>query len=1112
MQSTIRLVAKLSCLALVVALVAGMAFAQTTKGTIAGIVTDNTDAVITGATVTATAAGGGETRTVTTGANGEYRIEALTPGEFTITVSAPGFGKKNVTNVVVRTSMITSNNVQLAIASASEVISVEASPDQIQTESGELSKTISTVSVRDLPYSSANPYQLATTLPGVSTVVARDDMSNGYSFSVNGLRPRSNNFLIDGFDNNDNSIQGQAFQPQNTEAVQEVTLLTNSYTAEFGRGGASVSNLTFRSGNNAYHGALWEQYNGSILNALTATEKRQGVIREDCTQAQLDAGCTRGPGRSVSNTFGFRVGGPVIKNKLFFFATSQWSKFYGAQNPGPLLIPNAAGVATLKSVAAGDAATAGNIGLITGALGNIVGKTNEGSVELGNRPGCVLSPTTGTCAVDYGFFQRSDPAANLGNEWTARADYVGTNDSFLVRYTNSVSNLSPDLGNNPSLPYSDTQVGGPSRLLGTMWSHTFTPSLMNEFRFSAQSLDFAFKGTPATLASPYANLPSIFFGTSLTAYFGGYGQGGFPQGRGHKTFQLQDAVSWTKGTHNIKMGADLAILLVKDTIPFNFNGIVTFADGGDCSSIGLETCTDMANFIDGFMGSGGSLSRSFGTPVISVPTNQQAYYFQDSWKFRPNLTVDYGVRYEYQPPDASNVLQYPAIDRNFKGQSFLKQIQQKPDRNNFGPRFGFAYTPRFWQNIFGEDKTVIRGGYGVFYDAFFTNISQNTAGNFPNALGVSILGGDGRAQQDPLGFLQTATGVVDPTAILNSVAPNLTNPMIQQWNLNVQRELPAKTQLEVAYVGTRGEHLWTNEQFNPRILTTQYVQGARFDPTRGTMIVRDNGADSIYHGLQATVTRNVKNLNLRGSYTFSRAIDNSSEVFTTTGGTNRRMILNNPNSDRGVSAYDRMHRAAISYVYEVPFAPSNGILKAVLGGWANSGVFSVQSGAPETIYLGSYDMNGDGELNNDRPILSNANATLNYSAACRKNGSGCNTGVGVVSKTGVITALFSNAPVTANQVKFLMYPQNSGINGTVGRNSMYYPGLWTFDTSMFKRVKMPFNEAHQVEFRADLLDAFNHKNAGMAGFNGNLRTSTFDGLDSTIRGGRVIQLWLKYQF
>jgi TonB-dependent receptor-like protein len=363
---------------------------------------------------------------------------------------------------------------------------------------------------------------LAVTLPGVSTVASRDDATNGFGFAVNGLRPRANNFLIDGFDNNDNGIMGQAYQPQNTEAVQEVTFLTNAYAAECGRSGASVSNLTFRSGNNAFHGAAWEQYKGASLNALSAEDRLGGITS---------------PAQFVENIFGFRFGGPVLKNKLFFFASSQWDRFHGVPSVPTLSLPTAAGVATLQALNN----TNGN--LMLAALGNLKARSSQGTIPIGARSACPASavdPVSGQCQVEWGYFRRNDIGKNLSREWTAHADYSLANDSVYVRYTDSFGSSSPDLFANPyALPYADTQQSGPSRIFGVMWAHTFNPTVLNELRFSAQQIDFTFGPTAATEANPMAHLPTIAL-TSGTLDFnwGGCEQASFPQGRGHKNFQF----------------------------------------------------------------------------------------------------------------------------------------------------------------------------------------------------------------------------------------------------------------------------------------------------------------------------------------------------------------------------------------------------------------------------------------------------------------------------------------------------------------------------------------------------------------------------------------------
>jgi hypothetical protein len=262
-------------------------------------------------------------------------------------------------------------------------------------------------------------------------------------------------------------------------------------------GGGSVSNLTFRSGNNNFHGAAWEQYRGSDLNAVSAEESMSGLTR---------------PGQFVNNIFGFRFGGPIKKNKLFFFGTAQWNRYFSAQSYASVLtLPTAAGYQTLQSIGSNS-----NADLFLAALGSLRAPTAQGSVDIGTRPNCPAP-----CPVEYGFYQRSDTGKSLSREWTVRADYAGANDSVLVRYTDSYGSLFPDLyANSTSLPYADTMQGGPACLFGTMWAHTFSPTLLNELRFSAQQLDFAFAPTAATLANPMAHLRgsvSLVSGSAIPA-------------------------------------------------------------------------------------------------------------------------------------------------------------------------------------------------------------------------------------------------------------------------------------------------------------------------------------------------------------------------------------------------------------------------------------------------------------------------------------------------------------------------------------------------------------------------------------------------------------------
>jgi len=1016
-------------------------------------------------------------------------------------VTATGFAESQANNFQVQTSIVSSLNIALQLPTSTQTVMVTEATEQIQTDTGAMSGTVPQQQLRDLPILSGNPFSLATTLPGVVTVQGRDDLTNGASFSVNGLRPRSNNFLIDGFDNNDNGIGGQAFQPTNQEAVQEVTVLTNSYAAEYGRGGASVSNLTFRSGTNQYHGAGWYSFGGAWLDAVSAEQQQSGL--------------TSVP-HYVNHTYGFRAGGPLVKNKLFLFGTSQWNRNFGASTfATPLRVPTAAGIAALTSLSSNQ-----NVQLLLNSLGNVRG-TPQGfaPINIGNRPGCG-SP----CLVEIGTFQRFDATQSRSREWTVRGDYVASqSDTLYVRYTDSYNSFAPDLfANSAALPYADTEQSGPSRIFGVMWAHTFSPSTVNEFRFSGQHIDFGFRPLPSTLANPLANLPTFSLSSSFgSAFWGGYSQGAFPQGRGHRTFQFQDAVSIVRGGHAFRLGGDITVLLVRDQIPFNGNGLITFSAGGDCSGIGLTTCTDLANYIDNFTGGSGTVSRQFGNPLVSVPTAFQAYYVQDSWKIRPNFTLDYGVRYEYQPPDMFNILQYPSVDPGrFASDPLLTRREVKPDRNNFGPRVSFAYTPDFAKGIFGEAKTVFRAGYGVFYDAFFTNIADNAAASSPNTLGFSQTGGTDpsrRGQANASTFINTISATSNPQNVITSESSGLFNPVVHQWNFNMQRQLPGSVLAEVAYVGTRGQQLFVNTQVNPKDPNTwggATPTGTRIVPSRGSIVLRDNRGDSNYHGLQATVSRNTRNLSLRASWTWSKAIDNQSEIFTTSAGASRWENVFDPRSDRGPSAFDRRHRFAIAYVYSLPLFRNHGILTSVLGGWQTSGNVSFQTGAPQTIYLGGWDQNGDGESSNDRPTLVNRGAALNYSPACVNDPTGtCISGVGYMDPAQGLVDFNTGAPGALNQFRYLVYPQGSGVHGNVGRNTYFLPGQQYWNLSAMKNFRL-FRESQSFQLRADFFNAFNHPNTGLvssATF-GNVLSGDFLNTNSTIGGGRTVVLWGKFVF
>jgi hypothetical protein len=1080
MQKRLLFLTTACLIALLVVLMAGPSFAQTSNGILAGSITDATGAVISGATVTASSSSLGVTRTVSTGPTGAYRIEAINPGVYTLTVSKQGFATLAIDQIVVQASIITPVDGKLAVGTSTVEVTVHATGSEVNTSSAELSHNISTVEITALPFASLNPIQLVLTQPGVTDGGGRT-ASNGQAFSVNGQSARSNNFLIDGQDNNDNSIQGQAFQPINAAAISEVTVMTNSYAAEFGRGGSSVTNVIYKSGTNQYHGSVWDLYQGSGLEAVTAQQGLAGMT-------------SREKPRYDQHTFGFAAGGPIIKNKLFVFGSSQWQKFYGNATPNTIHVPTAAGAALLQSL------NTPNANLLLQYYGSLRAPAANQSIDLGGGRG----------SVGFGDFQRPVTAQQSPDlQWNVKVDYLARqNDAFAFRYFHDRGSLVPDFFNFPqSLPGFDTLQGGPSENFGLSWTHTFNQNAVNEFRASWGHFDFQFLATPEALANPLYLTPRITIaGISKAPLFGV--STALPQGRGHQTYQFQDGMSIVHGRHVFKFGFDIARLLVVDHIPFNFFGAETFNDGGGFTSLG--------NFVDNFSGLGVAATKTFGSPLAKPTAMQQAFYLQDAWKVKSNLTFTWGIRYEFQP-NPENYLPYPGYDTSLGPfTDMTRPVKVKEDTNNWGPRLGLAYTPHFAKGLFGDNKTVLRLGYGIFYDSFYTNMLDNTQGAAPNSVAQSVSGTTGRGLANAYQQVGLMTAVLNPaTATQTSMSRYIVNPQTHQWNFDIQRELPGAMTMTLAYVGVRGMHLFESDYFNPRqgwdpagLAAGLLVSTPRINPGRGLITVRQSSGDSIYHALNAKLERRfTKGLFLRAAYTWAKTIDDGSDPFNLgdLGAVQPQNPLNR-HLERGLAAQNIGQRFVITYVYQVPGlkATSNGFANAltyITRHWEVSGTTSAQSGVPGTLFASGLDLVGTGYASSARPSLGNASAPINT------------VGIDGIFKAGqtagVLYSTDTGAVVTANDVHWIVRPAA----GNVGRNSYINPGMWNFNTAFTRRFIMPFSEHQELSFRADFYNLFNHPNEDN-GVDTNVRAGagSFANTFEAREGGRAIRMKIEYRF
>jgi Carboxypeptidase regulatory-like domain/TonB-dependent Receptor Plug Domain len=1079
--------------------------AQTSNGTIAGVVVDAKDNVLPKADVKAISPQFGALHQTQTDSAGTYRLESLQPGVYNVTISLPGLAPLEIANVVVNGSVTTTVNGTLQLAAVQNVIEIQAPASQvIDTQSGQMGTTINRQEIAQIPYSSLNPAELAMTLPGVHDTpggqgAVDTSFTEGVEFSVNGTRPRANNFLIDGQDDNDYGITGQAYQPSNAGNIQEVTILTNAYAAEYGRGGGSVTNYILKSGTNNYHGDLWEINRNSALAGIPAQDEVGGN------------GITKNP-YDNENTFGFDVGGPVIKDKLFAFGAAQWDRERQSVT-GPLFkLPTAAGIQTLKTSFPNNA----NVNLLLNSIGNLVSPGLGGLQSVPTTLLTMANPTGCPC-VQIGFFQvQNVTTASNAYDWNYRMDWqISDRDILTGSVVRDSSALSPDNFANPdALPNFQTQQGGPTGIYRGQWVHTLSPTLVNELRMSYTSINFGFNLTPKTAASPLANTPNISFGSDID--FPSIGvDSGFPQGRGHKTWQIQDSISHTAGKHSLKVGADITIVHADDVLPLNTRGSITYnfdhADGYN----------SLGDFILDQTGQDpGTIAKGFGNPNLTTKANMFALFVQDAWRIRNNLTLTGGLRYEYWGALA-NSLPFPAFDTsagvglpNAMDPSYstslakyetLFSFKQVPDKRNFAPRLGIAYTPHWGGFLTGAGKTTFRAGYGIFYDGLFTNILDNSAELQPNTLGGSATGLTGAGKLNASTFPGIGP-TLNSTLFTESMASHLHNPFTQQWNVDVQRELPLGLVLTLAYVGTRGERLFANQDFNPQD-NYSYI-----NPNFGELGVRTNVADSWYNSGQLEVERKIHTVVLRAAYTYSKFMDDSSEVFAqgtssaNSGLASYPQVLTNQKSDWGPSIFDQRQRFNLAYVWELPYFKHNTFLKILTDRWQWSGNATFDSGMPSTVEVG-FDNIGNGHANS-RPDLGNPAAPL--------NSFGIDGGdIGFPAGTYDFTCLFLNpnpcnpGPFPISQFHFVI---PNTVPGNVGRNSLIGPGQLYFDTAVERDIPLHFwkMENQELQFRADFFNAFNHPNLYTPSYN--MFDPNFNNTAITINGGREIKIWMKLTF
>jgi outer membrane receptor protein involved in Fe transport len=1087
-------------------------FAQTSLGILVGVVRDQTGAVVPKVTVTVTGNEDNIARTVVTQGDGAYRIEALRPQTYTVSVNQAGFGGFTAKNVIVSPSETTSYDVNLVVGSTKEAVSVEADSIAINTENGQLTGIVNSTDLQKLPIFSLSPFEVATTVPGAQ-IVADSSFTNGQAIQINGARPRANNFLIDGQEINDVSIAGQAFQPIIPDSFSNVSVLTSAASAEFGRAGGGVVNSITKSGTNVYHGEVYERYTGSGLNALGGVERGTGI----------------GKARSDQHIYGFTAGGPIIRDKLFVFGGLAVSRFYGKVVPSVLEFPDAAGYALLQSIAAAAPSSSTpvvakqvasldaflNSGITSGTYLNtynpVAGRATV-NTNVGVQPGC---PASG-CVITENFFQRVAPGASKpSTQWEYKIDYTPwEKDSFAARYLHARSASNPDFLNSPgALIGFDTLQGGPAELGEGTWTHIFTANLLNEFRVSETRINFAFAPTPQTLANPLYSL-----GTVNVAGVPALGPNqNFPQGRGEDLYQFQDTVGWTKGRHSMRIGFDIGRQLEHDLVSQNAIGTLTFAAGGTFN-------TALGNFLQNQLGPSGTATKTFGSTRIDPHNWRSGFFGQDDIKINSSLTINAGLRWDYLT-NAENSLKYPGVDTHNpfgiitlqNGVATANAIKVNNPKGNFSPRLGFAYSPHFG-GYFGDGKSVIRGGVGIFYDSSFSNIVTNSAQSSPNAVATTLTQTTGAGLANATSLIPTITPVLSLASSVTSVAANSVNPITYQYNLGVERQFPWNIFFAVRYVGNIGSGLFAGQQYN----YFNGLTGQRLNPAYGPDTIRGNFAQSRYDSLEVEGSHLFsRGFQIRGNYTYSKSLDDASEIFTgnsspTTSPSN--LAFGHLRENSGPSDYDHRHYFVLTYVWSPaglhgPSGFADTALNVLTRNWTLSGSSRLQSGTYST-FAENVDSNGDGSTVNDRPIIGNPKAPFATGAI---DGAIVKGTPGVYYDLAAFNAKNSTlVPVDPSSVHFLVPHDldNSQLHNEIGRNSFENPGRILNDVALEKGFQIPKFERGRIVLRAEAQNIANHNNLNILNTTvNNIGNGLFQNpQNAKLDAGRQLILWGKFTF
>jgi hypothetical protein len=942
---------------------------QTSTGSISGIVSDQSQAVVAGATVTIRHTATGFTRSATTNSEGHYSFLDLPIGAYEVTVEAPAFAKYVQTGIQLLVNQNAVVNPSLTPGSVNVVVTVNSDASLLNTATPEVATRFDERRLSELPVApNRSVYNILLSVPGTTLRASGVSFMLSLPFSANGGRIRSNSILLDGQDINDPVLTGGNMPLNNPDALQEVRIVTNQFLPEYGHNAGSVVNFIGKSGTNDLHGSVFWFHNDQHLNACSNLDKQAGFCDPNASAVSKKKAPLR-----LENQVGFTIGGPVIfprfgeggpllysgRDKTFFFTDYQrWSDRRLGSGVTLSGAPTAAGRAALQMYAADRPQVQALLRFVPAGVPNGQSRT----VNIANGPtfNVELGDLTGSSNFKFDSHQgsvRIDHRHNANNLIYGRYRYS-------YELTSGVEQVTP-----PGLTTVDRRK---HKAAAIVWTSVLSTNISNEARI-AWSRNFTSRDGEDPQSSAIPSIQIIDLG--MISPFAGTGRTAFglatnlPVGGFRDTYQMTEAISILGGEHSFKFGADIRRT---DNKSFSFpsgRGSLAYARLNDFVNDTAQTATK-------------TLPLAGGDFIQFYRWHEVYFYAQDQWKLRKNLTLSYGVRYEY-PGDQLLYLRglnKRILAANDNDPAFRFDPDPKADINNWMPRIGISWNPRSSGRgaigfITGGSKLVLRAGYARAFDPNPTNLITNVFSSFPFVAAQNI----SLTNAFTTLISTTVPDISDPWQLNRTVfSGDYRAPATDQISLNVQRELNANVIFTLGYIRTRGTGLFQTVQGNPRVpclfgtgmglcnttgidrntgrplLSGTPVIAPRVDPSRGEITIRTNSASSTYDALQTSLEKRLSSGYSFGlHYTWSTFIDTASDLFgdDQDAGTQDAFDWNR---DRSRSRFDQPHRLAGNIVYELPFfRKQKGTVGKLLGGWQVNSFLNFHTGVPFTPSNGS---------------------------------------------------------------------------------------------------------------------------------------------------------------